>query len=138
MKGYYKFSRNDLVKIIKKSFKTKDNYFICKSFPKLSKEIGFIKDFNIYTFSRELFYNKICFSNEDISIFLDTSENNENKVKYILEMKRKDEYLSNIIKDFITEDQEEINFRSKIENSDFSLEELIDSSLFIYNYKFTY
>ena len=58
MKGYYKYSRSDIVNKIKKCPKTKDGYYVCKKFMQWNKMIGEKLEKN-FLFSREYFKNKI-------------------------------------------------------------------------------
>lgn len=127
MLGYYKKTRKEIVKYIKKCSQTSDNLYICKNFPIYNNTIGNKKDEN-FTFDRIYFDKKIIFSEEDISAYLEQGVSAYN----VNEMKRRDEFVENIIKDFL-----DYNINDRIPGQYYNLGELIDSSIFYFNYKFS-
>lgn len=129
MLGYFKKSREQIVKIIKKSPITEDGFYFCKRFPDLNNALGQKKEPK-YTFDRIYFENKICFNNGEIEIYLEQDNSNFN----IIKMKEKDNFLKEVVGDYI--DQYKLN--SKIKNQQFTLGELIDSTIFYFNYKNNY
>lgn len=128
MIGCFKKTREEIVQIIKKCEITADGYYVCKNFQELNNSIGDKLD-KKYKFSRYYFENKICFSQADIEIYLEVNENNYD----IDRMKQRDDYVYNIIKN-------EVNvctkITEKVHNSSFTLEELIDTSIFVFNNKY--
>jgi len=96
MKGYYKKSREDIVKIIKNSPVTHDGYFYCEKFKDINMALGDVLE-KKYVYNREYFENKICFSLSDIDAYLET----ELDAYDVYTMKQKDNYLYDIIKDDI-------------------------------------
>lgn len=128
MIGYYKKSREDIVKIIKKSPVTQDGYYVCKNFRYLNNSKGDILD-KKYKYSREYFENKICFNQADIEIYLETGPNNYD----IIRMKQLDDFLLNIINEDV-EAHNDIN--EVIKGYQFTLNELIDTSIYLFNCKY--
>lgn len=128
MLGCFKKTRKEIVKIIQKSPITEDGYYVCKKFKELNNSIGEKLD-KKYKYSRDYFENKICFSQADIEIYLET-----NTVDYDIEkMKQRDNYIYNIIKDDIKLVN---NINENIPGYPFTLGELIDTSIFIFYCKY--
>ena len=125
MLGCYKKTREEIANIIKNSPTTEDGIYFCKKFPMLNNKLG-IKKEKGYIFDREEFKNKICFNNADIEAYLEREKSNYD----IEKMKRKDIFLYNIIKDDI-----DCKLHKTIPNTRYTLSDLIDSSLFYFNYK---
>lgn len=127
MLGYYKKTRESIAKIIRRSPSTPDGYHVCKNFREMNKAIGENLE-KRYMYTRDYFENKICFNQADIEAYL------EDKYNYydIDKMKRRDDFLYDIIKDEV----EFYDLKDKIEDNDFTLEELIDCSLFVFNNKY--
>lgn len=126
MLGCYKKHREDIVKIIKKSPKTEDGYYICKNFINLNKALGENKDEG-YIYNRSYYENKICFDEEDIKSYLEKKSNKFDADK----MKERD----NFIYEIIVEDLD-LNINDIIPNNKFTLGELIDCSIFYFYKKF--
>ncbi len=129
MNGYYKYSRNKLIELIKKSPKTCDGYYCCFKFPEYNLKKGDINgeyDKNYY-YKRELFKNKICFNEYEINCYLAKNKIglDENKMQFI------DDNLKNIIQDF-----NNIKLEDIIPNESYNLGELIDTSIFFFNSKY--
>lgn len=128
MLGCFKKTRKEIVKIIQKSPITEDGYYVCKKFKELNSSIGEKLD-KKYKYSRDYFENKICFSQADIEIYLET-----NTIDYDIEkMKQRDNYIYNIIKDDIKLVD---NLNENIPGYPFTLGELIDTSIFIFYCKY--
>ena len=128
MLGSYKKTRTDIVKAIKKCPITPDNFYICKNFRKWNSELGKKKK-KKYAYSRSYFENKICFNTSDIELYLETNRDYNCDID---NMKRRDNYVYNIIKDEI-----EIvdDIYENLPGYAFSLAELIDTSIFVFNSK---
>ena len=128
MLGCFKKTREDIVKLIKKCQMTEDGYYVCKNFPELNLALGEKKD-KKYIYDRHYFENQICFNQSDIEIYLEINQNYYD----IDNMKRRDNYIYNIIKKDleINDDIYEI-----LPGYTFSLAELIDTSIFVYNSKY--
>lgn len=129
MLGYYKYTRNQIVNIIKKSPKTKDGYYYVYKFPVLNSMRGKIdgeRDTKYY-YTREYFKNKICFNEDDINCYLTIS-----KMDYdINKMKTIDDKLKDIIGEL-----NGMKLDNKIEDKDYTLDELIDTSIYLLNNKY--
>ena len=127
MIGYYKKSREDIVKIIKNSPITKDGYYYCKEFRDINKEIdGDILE-KKYIYDRCCFENKICFNDADIKAYLET----EMDCYDIYGMKKKDDYLY----ETIYPDLDIYKLSDEIDNYGHTFEEVIDTCIFIMNNK---
>ena len=126
MLGCYKKHREDIVKIIKKSPKTEDGYYICKNFINLNKALGENKDEG-YIYNRSYYENKICFDEEDIKSYLEKKSNKFDVDK----MKERDNFIYEIIVGDLDLDINDI-----IPNNKFTLGELIDCSIFYFYKKF--
>ena len=62
-------TRQELVEIVKKSPRTTDGYYFCPRFKHLVMLDGPNKD-GEYFYDRYLFKRKICFTDDDIKVFL--------------------------------------------------------------------
>jgi hypothetical protein len=129
MIGSFKKTRKDIVKLIMKCPMTPDNFYVCKDFRKWNSELGDTTERN-YKYSRSYFENKICFNTSDIELYLETFRVDNYDID---NMKKRDNYLYNIIKEEI-----EIvdDIYENLPGCAFSLAELIDTSIFMYNSKF--
>ena len=101
---------------------------MCKNFRYLNNSKGDILD-KKYKYSREYFENKICFNQADIEIYLETGPNNYD----IIRMKQLDDFLLNIINEDV-EAHNDIN--EVIKGYQFTLNELIDTSIYLFNCKY--
>lgn len=126
MLGSYKYTRDEIVKKILKSPVTQDGYYVCKNFRKWVRARGTKTDKG-YTFNRDPFFNKICFSNAEIEVFIEKDISHFN----LETMKKKDIFLMDIISDELKH-----RLSDKIDKSEFTLGELIDSAIYYINYKF--
>lgn len=124
----YKFDRETIVKKIKESPVTNDGYYFCKEFPRLNKLKGNKKDKN-YIFDREYFKYKMVFTNAEIETYLDDigDINNIDKIQ------KKDIFVYNIIKDYTKN-----KLHTKIPKTLFTLSELIDATIYYFNYKYPF
>lgn len=127
MIGYYKKSREEIIDIIKKSPITDDGYYFCKEFKDINEKIGEKLDKG-YTFTRDQFKNKICFTLDDIGAYLEKKTSKFD----IEEMKKLDDYIYRLLR----EDIEKYKINDYIENNSFTLMELIDTSIFMYYNKY--
>ena len=129
MKRYYKYPRKEIVELIKKSPKTCDGYYYFPKFSHYNLKVGNINNERDtkYYYKRELFKNKICFNEYDINCYLSTLEINYdvNKMEFI------DEKIKDIIKDFT-----DLKLNDKVPSENYTLNELIDTSIFFYNNKY--
>jgi len=129
MLGYYKYSRENIAKIIRNSPKTKDGYYFVRKFPELNNEQGKLdgeKDSKYY-YPRNIFTNKFVFNNYEIDSYLSKTENDLDFKK----MQNIDDKIYETISDFV-----DYGLNEKIPNYEFNLNELIDTSIYFYNIKF--
>lgn len=127
MLGCYKMTREEIVKRLQKSKITTDGYYVCKEFRNMNKALGDKLD-KKYKYSRDYFENKICFSQSDIELYLETNT----KSGDIDRMRQRDNYIYNIIKD----DVELYDLDDYIDGGNFTLNELIDTAIYFYNCKY--
>lgn len=126
MLGCYKKNREDIVKIIKKSPKTNDGYYVCKKFIDLNNQLGEHKDEG-YIYNRSYYENKICFDEEDIKSYLEKKSNKFDADK----MKARDNFLYETIAMDL-----DLNLNDEIPDTQFTLGELIDCTIFYFYKKF--
>lgn len=127
MLGYYKLTREKIVNIIRKSPITKDGYYFCKEFRDINTKTGDFLEKNEYIYCREMFENKVCFTNADIETYLEKDVD----CCDIYAMKKKDDYLYDVIKD----DVDILNLHDKIDEYGNTFEDVIDTCIFIINNK---
>ena len=127
MLGCYKMTREEIIKRLQKSKITTDGYYVCKEFRNMNKAVGDKLD-KKYKYSRDYFENKICFSQSDIELYLETNT----KSGDIDRMRQRDNYIYNIIKD----DVELYDLDDYIDGGNFTLDELIDTAIYFYNCKY--
>lgn len=120
------FSRQELVEMIKKSPQTKDGYFYFPRFPQILLLKGKIKDTG-YFYDRSVFCDKICFNEKDIKSFLSKKST---KMDFVLE-RLIDNRLKEILKGLET-----LHLNSYIDSKGFTLEELIDTTIYITKYRY--
>ena len=130
MLGEYYYSREELVKKIKEAPTTDDGYYYYPKFKEIVEKIGKKRDQG-YSFCRHLFRDKIVFSNADLETFLEKGISDVD----INEMIRMDDYLNAIIKEFV---ELNIPLKGELPNDAFTLEELIDTSIFLYLNKYRF
>lgn len=129
MLGYYEYSRKNIVNMIKNSPRTEDGYYFMKDFPiinlKQSNDHG-EKD-NDFFYNRELFKNKIIFSEYEINSYISSTDLNLD----IERMQALDLKLKDVIQEFI---MYELN--DEIPNYEFNLNELIDTTIYLFDAKY--
>jgi hypothetical protein len=121
------FSRKELKDMITKSPQTKDGYFFFPRFRVLIELPGKISDSG-YFYDRMLFKDKAVFDEYDLKLFM-----SKKKMNVDLEFNK---LLNDKINDVI-DGLEFLDLKDKVPNKDFSLEELIDTSIYITKYKYT-
>jgi len=120
-------SRKELVELIKKSPQTKDGYYYFPRFKNLILQQGKEKDTG-YFYDRCLFQNKMCFHEEDFKVFL-----SKRKMKI-------DFQLEHFIDTKLEEALKGIEFLAlddKLYGKDYTLGELIDTTIYLTKYKYT-
>lgn len=122
----YKYSREELLNKILKSPVTTDGYYLCKNFRRWNNAHGNQTDKG-YTFNRRYFCDKICFSPIELEVFMDKTPSNYD----IQKMRQRDLYLKKIVKDDIKK-----KLYEKINGYNYTLNDLIDNTLYYFNYKF--
>lgn len=120
-------SRQELVTLIKKSPKTHDNHYFFPRFKELVLIPGEMRD-NDYFYDRSVFCEKICFSESDIKAFLSTKS-----MKYDIELNR---FINNKLTETL-KGYENLHVKDKIPNKNYTLGELIDTSIYFIKYKYT-
>lgn len=120
------FAREELVDLIKKSPKTKDGYYFFPRFPNLVLLTGKIKD-NGYYYDRSIFKDKVCFHDEDLKSFL---AKKSTKMDLVLER-----FIDNKLQE-VLHGLENLNLCCKINSKGTTLEELIDTTIYITKYKY--
>lgn len=126
MLGSYKYTREEIIIKIKSCPTTADGFFICKKFNEWNNARGDKVDKGYY-FNRLEFSNKICFNIAEIEVYIEK----ENIGFNIDNMHKRDDFLYGVIKEDLNK-----NLNDVIENQEFTLSELIDTTLYIYDVKF--
>ena len=129
MLGYYKYTRKQIVEMILNSPKTTDGFYYMYNFPVLNLMRGKIdgeRDSKFF-FDRDYFKNKLCFNKYDIDCYLQTTNSNYD----IKRMQMIDNKLKDIINDFL-----ELDLNDRIDKCDYTLDELIDTSIYLLNNKY--
>lgn len=126
MLGYFKKSREDIVRAIKRCPVTEDGHYFCKTFRTMNEDPGEKSDKG-YTFSRSYFRNKVCFTPVEIEIYLERDPSYFD----IKKMQMKDNFLYDIIKHDLNK-----KLNRKIRHTQYTLGDLIDSAIFYFNYKY--
>lgn len=120
------FSREELVDMIKKSPRTKDGYFFFPRFRVLAFTPGKIKDTGYY-YDRSIFSDKICFHEEDFRTFLA-----KRSIKMDFQLER---FIDNKLKDALR-GLEYLDLKDKVGSKGYTLEELIDTTIYLTKYKY--
>lgn len=120
------FSRKELVELIRKSPKTHDGYFFFPRFKNLVLSQGKIKDTG-YFYDRCLFEEKMVFTEEEIRLFLA-----KRKIKFDTQLMH---YIDLKLKDTLF-GMEFLELKDKIAGKDYTLEELIDTTIYLIKYKY--
>lgn len=121
------FSRKELVDIIKKSPITNDGYHFCPRFKLIVLQTGSTKD-NGYYYDRTLFKDFCCFNDDIISMFLAKKKKDlDIDLFNVIQTK-----LNEVIKGY-----EFLNIKDYIPKENYTLEELIDTTIYIFKYKYS-
>lgn len=118
-------SRSELVELIKRSPRTRDGYYYFPRFQSLLELPGTICD-NVYYYDRSVFRNKICFDYIDLNAFLSTK-----KVHLDFELRR---FIDSKLKDTL-QGLESLSLYDIVKGHNFTLEELIDTTIYLTKYK---
>lgn len=121
------FSRKELVDMIKKSPKTNDGYHFIPRFKLIVLQIGSIKDTGYY-YDRSFFKNFCCFNDDDISMFI-SKKKKDMDIELLNVIQTK---LNEVIKGY-----EFLNIKDYIPKEQYTLEELIDTTIYITKYKYS-
>ena len=119
------FTRKEICELIKKSPQTNDGYYFFPRFKIIVMQEGKISD-NGYYYDRNYFKNYICFNDEDISFFL-AKKKYKKDIELFMTIQNK---LNEVIKGF-----EYLCLKDIIPNEQYTLEELIDTTIYIIKYK---
>lgn len=120
-------SRKELKDLIEKAPKTKDGYYYFPRFYILLLAEGKIKDNGFY-YERDFFKNKICFDDLDIKMFM-----SKKKIKVDIEAR---EFVDLKLKEAV-KGVECLDLKDKLIGQEFTLEELIDTCIFVSKLKFS-
>lgn len=118
----YRYSREEIVEIIKKCDKTKDGFYWCPKFRILNIDEGDKKD--DYYYNRELFRFKLYFSDDEINLYLSKDRLDYNFLDFYRKSTRFYETNKNIVS---------LNINDYIAKKKFKVGELIDCFEFIIN-----
>lgn len=119
-------SRKELVDLIRKAPITKDGHYFFPRFKVLVLLEGGIKETG-YFYDRSIFRDKICFDEDDIRMFCA-----KKKVNLDIDLKRIiDNKLNETLKGL-----EFLHLKDIIPSSSYTLEELIDSTIYLIKYKY--
>ena len=119
------FSRKELIEMIKKSPRTNDGYYFFPRFRILITQEGKIND-TAYYYDRSYFKNYICFNDDDLNFFT-TKKKSKMDIELFMFIQNK---LNEVIKGF-----EFLSLKDIIPNEQYTLEELIDTTIYIIKYK---
>lgn len=120
-------SRKEIVDLIKKSPKTKDGNYFFPRFNILMQSPGQIKDQGYY-YDRSFFNDKMCFNDNEIKAFLSKKKMGiDTDLMRFIDIKLKD-----TLKDIAF-----LELKDKIPNQEFTLEELIDSTIYLIKYRYS-
>lgn len=119
-------SRKELVDLIKRSPRTKDGYYFFPRFRALILLEGDIRDTG-YFYDRLMFKDKMCFDENDIRMLIA-----KKKVSVDIDLIRMiDTKIQSTLKGL-----EFLYIKDKIPGGDYTLEELIDSTIYFVKYKY--
>lgn len=120
-------SRKEIVDLIKKAPKTKDGNYFFPRFDVLSQSIGQIKDTGYY-YDRSCFKDKMCFNEDEIKVFL-----SKKKIKFDMDLMR---FIDTKLKEVLN-NIAFLNLHDIIPQQNYTLEELIDSTIYIIKYRYS-
>lgn len=118
----YKYSREEIVKIVKQCKKTKDGYYWCPKFRFLNLDVGNNKD--DYYYNREMFRFKMYFSDNELNVYLSKDRLDYNFLDFYRKSCRFYETNKNI---------DSLDIDDYVIGKKFKLGELIDCFEFIVN-----
>ena len=121
------FSRKELIDLIKKSPKTHDGYHYFPRFKNLVMQQGKEQD-NGYFYDRCLFSRKMCFGDDDLKAFM-----SRKKIKYDIQLSS---FIDSKLEDTL-KGIEFLHIKDKLIDKDYTLEELIDTTIYITKYKYS-
>ena len=119
-------TRKELVELIKKSPQTTDGYYFCPRFKALVMLEGPNQD-GQYQYDRYLFRRKMCFTNDDIKVFLSERELPIDEDLITITDAKMEDALNGL---------EMLKLSDKVPNGDYNLDELIDTAMFIIREKY--
>lgn len=119
-------SRKELIDLVLKSPQTEDGIYFCPRFRSLVLMDGPIGDGDYY-YDRFIFKDKICFTDDDIKVFLAHQDMNID-IDFI---KIVDDKMLNALNGIDT-----LYLDDKVPNTDYTLSELIDTCMFICEEKY--
>lgn len=120
-------SRQELVDLIHQAPKTHDGYYYFPRFRNLVLAKGDVKDTG-YFYDRSIFGNKMCFTDEEIRLFLA-----KRAIKH-------DFVLMRLVDNKLLEALNGIEFlllKDKVYGKDYTLNELIDTTIYLTKYKYS-
>ncbi|MBP3916226.1 hypothetical protein [Clostridium sp.] len=120
------FSRKEIVELIRKSPKTKDGFYFFPRFKIILLQDGTHRDNGFY-YDRSYFKDYICFNEDIISVFLSKTRNRDLDLFDAIQRK-----VNEVIKGY-----EFLNIKDHIPNEEYTLEELIDTTIYMINYKYS-
>ena len=120
-------SRKELIKMIKDAPKTQDGHYFFPRFKVLVLSPGFERD-NGFFYDRSIFQDKICFDEDDIKLFI-----TKKRLAADFELKR---IIDNKLKD-VLKGIEYLDLKDKVPGQDYTLQELIDTTIYITKYKYS-
>jgi hypothetical protein len=121
------FSRKELIDLIKKSPRTHDGYYYFPRFTNLVMQQGKEQD-NGYFYDRCLFSRKMCFGDDDLKAFM-----SRKKIKYDIQLSS---FIDSKLEDTL-KGIEFLHIKDKLIDKDYTLEELIDTTIYITKYKYS-
>lgn len=121
------FSRKELKDMIEKAPQTRDGYYFFPRFKALVTLKGNIKDDDYY-YDRIMFSNKTCFDELDLKMFMARK-----KVAVDVELKR---FIDTKLED-ILRGIEFLGLKDIVPDKEYTLEELIDTSIYLLQYKYS-
>jgi len=119
------FSRNDIVKLIRKNQKTKDGNYFCPFFNSINCLIGNVNDKDYY-YNRYIFFNKYYFNEKDIDIYLSKKKKDIDLYDYQKKINKFYEIVKNIKIN---------NLFDKIDGNLYNMADIIDNYEFLYENK---
>lgn len=120
-------TRKELVEIIKKAPITKDKYYYFPRFRALVLLPGNIKDDGYY-YDRSLFRDKMCFDETDLKMFTARK-----RAIVDADLRR---FIDNKLKE-VLKGIEFLQLKDQVPGTDYTLEELIDNTIYLVKHKYS-